>query len=86
VLLQTLNVHVRAQVAEELGDKVTILKVDTEKNEDLSTQLQIQGLPTMIFVGMDPEKPALRTEGLLPAAEIKNIVLTELLAATSAAA
>ena len=28
---------------------------------------QIQGLPTLVFVGMDPAKPALRTEGLLPA-------------------
>jgi hypothetical protein len=29
--------------------------------------LQIHGLPTLIFVGMDASKPALRTEGLLPA-------------------
>lgn len=29
--------------------------------------LQIHGLPTLIFVGMDANKPALRTEGLLPA-------------------
>lgn len=28
---------------------------------------QIHGLPTLIFVGMDASKPALRTEGLLPA-------------------
>lgn len=39
---------------------------------------QIQGLPTMIFIGMDPEKPALRTEGLLPAETIKTIVANEL--------
>jgi len=29
--------------------------------------LQIYGLPTLIFVGLDQSKPALRTEGLLPA-------------------
>ena len=28
---------------------------------------QIHGLPTLIFIGMDASKPALRTEGLLPA-------------------
>jgi len=39
---------------------------------------QIQGLPTMVFVGTDASKPALRTEGLLPAATIKNIVSNEL--------
>ena len=40
--------------------------------------MQIQGLPTMVFVGTDPAKPALRTEGLLPAKTIKEIVANEL--------
>ena len=40
--------------------------------------LQIQGLPTMVFVSTDPAKPALRTEGLLPAKTIKEIVANEL--------
>lgn len=40
--------------------------------------LQIQGLPTMIFIGTDNNKPALRTEGLLPAETIKNIIAKEL--------
>jgi hypothetical protein len=39
---------------------------------------QIQGLPTMIFIGTTPDKPALRTEGLLPAETIKNIIAKEL--------
>lgn len=33
--------------------------------------LQIQGLPTLIFVGMNKDRPALRTEGLLPATVIQ---------------
>ena len=74
------------QVAQELGDKIKIIKIDTEKNVELSSQLrvrssydgsaspppedfglicvlalQIEGLPTMVFVGMNKEKPALRT-------------------------
>lgn len=74
------------QVAQELGDKIKIIKIDTEKNIELSSQLrvracwgqsphcqswphtftshvglQIEGLPTMVFVGMNKEKPALRT-------------------------
>lgn len=66
-------------VARELGpDKVTVVKVDTDENPELSSQLQIQGLPTLVFVGMDPNKPALRTEGLLPAATVKDIILNEL--------
>lgn len=48
--------------------------------------LQIQGLPTMVFVGTDPNKPALRTEGLLPAHIIKEIVQNELIGPQTEAA
>lgn len=57
-----------------MQDQITIYKVNTDKNEELSSQLQIQGLPTMIFVGMNAEEPALRTEGLLPVSSILDIV------------
>ncbi|CAL5220956.1 g3061 [Coccomyxa viridis] len=73
------------QVYDELGDDIRIIKIDTDENPDLSSQLQIQGLPTMVFVGVDPNKPALRTEGLLPAASIKEIIQTELLPQAQAA-
>jgi len=36
--------------------------------------LQIQGLPTLVFVGTDVTKPAFRTEGLLPAGEILKVL------------
>ena len=38
------------------------------------TRAQIQGLPTLVFIGMDKEKPALRLEGLLPASAIKDVL------------
>lgn len=38
----------RLQVAEQLGDGVRILKLDTDRHPDISTQLQIQGLPTLV--------------------------------------
>lgn len=41
--------------------------------------LQIQGLPTMVFVGLDKSKPALRTEGLLPATSIIQIIKEQLM-------
>ncbi|KAF6264260.1 thioredoxin-like protein [Scenedesmus sp. NREL 46B-D3] len=66
------------KVAGELGEGIDVLKLDVDQNADLSTRLQIQGLPTMIFIGMDNNKPALRTEGLLPAETIKNIIKNEL--------
>ncbi len=36
--------------------------------------LQIEGLPTIVFIPKDGSKPALRTEGLLPAEQIVDIV------------
>lgn len=64
------------QVAQMLDD-IVIYKINTDADENraLSTQLQIQGLPTMIFVGTDGSEPALRTEGLMPAESIKDIVV-----------
>ncbi|KAJ9513937.1 hypothetical protein QJQ45_021040 [Haematococcus lacustris] len=61
-------------VAEELGDSVKVVKVDVDENRQLSTQLKIEGLPTMVFIPKDASRPALRTEGLLPAAQIIEIV------------
>ena len=39
-----------------------------------SLPVQIQGLPTLVFVGTDVTKPAFRTEGLLPAGEILKVL------------
>ena len=41
------------------------VKVDTDEEADLATQLQIQGLPTLVFVGTDATKPALRQDGAI---------------------
>mgnify|MGYP002177333333 CR=1 FL=1 len=66
------------KVKAELCDSVRIVQVDTDEETALSTQLQIQGLPTLVFVGTDTEKPALRTEGMLPAEMVKSIIRNEL--------
>ena len=73
------------EVSEKLGDTIKIIKIDCDKNESISAALQIQGLPTLIFVGMDASKPALRTEGLLPAQAIIDIVQQELLLTSAGA-
>ena len=62
------------KAAEELGDSVRFLKVNTEEEEDLASQLQIQALPTVVFVPAAADKQALRTEGLLAADVIVKIV------------
>lgn len=37
------------QVAEELGDKATIIKVDIDKNPKVASLYEIQGVPTFIL-------------------------------------
>ncbi|GBF91910.1 thioredoxin, chloroplastic [Raphidocelis subcapitata] len=66
------------KVAEEMGDRVDILKLDVDENPDLASALQIAGLPTMIFIGTDDSKPALRSEGLMTAETIKSILRKDL--------
>ena len=66
------------KVQAQLGDKVLCVKVDTDEETELATQLQIQGLPTLVFVSPDMAKPALRTEGMLPAETVVNVIENEL--------
>jgi len=37
------------EVASELGDKATIIKIDVELNEDLADALRIKSLPTILI-------------------------------------
>ncbi|PNH04970.1 Thioredoxin-like protein CITRX, chloroplastic [Tetrabaena socialis] len=62
------------KVAETMDGKVKVVKIDVDENPDLANMLKIQGLPTIVFIPKENGKPALRTEGWLPAAQIMEIV------------
>lgn len=66
------------KVAETMGDKIRVVKIDTDENPELSSQLKIEGLPTVVFVSPDASKPALRTEGLLSAETIVEMLEKEM--------
>ncbi|KAI5070569.1 hypothetical protein GOP47_0015193 [Adiantum capillus-veneris] len=66
------------KLAAEYGETVKFLKVDTDEEHELASELKIQGLPTLVFVSKDAEKNAIRTEGLLSADAIRNIIENEL--------
>ena len=36
-------------VAEALGDKASVIKIDVEKNKELANALRVKGLPTLII-------------------------------------
>ena len=37
------------QVYDELGDKIRVLKIDTDENPELSSQLQVAALPAVLL-------------------------------------
>lgn len=45
-----------------------------DQNQDLAGQLKIEGLPTLVFIPAQGGQPALRTEGLMKAQQIIDIV------------
>jgi thioredoxin 1 len=60
------------QVKSEMGDNISIIKVDVDKNPQAAQAYQIQGVPTLILF----KKGALmwRQSGVVPANAIKKVV------------
>ena len=65
---------VQEQLAAELGDNVSFVKIDTDEEVELASYFQIQGLPTLMVLGKDKGSKVLRAEGLLPADQIKQMI------------
>jgi thioredoxin 1 len=60
------------KVKSELGDAVSILKIDVDKNEALAAQYQVRGVPTMILFSQG--KPVWRQSGVLQEDEIVRTI------------
>jgi thioredoxin 1 len=61
------------EVKDSLGERVSIIKVDVDKNQELATMQQVRGVPTMIL--FQNGKQLWRQSGVLFKEEIvKNIL------------
>lgn len=60
------------QLKEKLGEQVTIVKVDVDKNPALSKKFMIQSVPTLML--FKKSKTLWRQSGVVPLANLESIV------------
>ncbi len=61
------------QIKENLGERITIIKIDVDKNQELAQKQQVRGVPTMIL--FQEGKQLWRQSGVLTKEEIIKIIL-----------
>lgn len=61
------------QVKDNLGDRITIIKIDVDKNQELAQKRQVRGVPTMML--FQEGKQLWRQSGVLTKEEIIKIIL-----------
>lgn len=60
------------EIKDELGDSVSIIKIDVDKNPALASQYRVQGVPTLIVFRNGQQ--LWRQSGALPKHEILSIL------------
>ena len=60
------------EVKQSLGDNVTILKLDVDKNPQVANAFQIQGVPTLIVFQNGEIK--WRQSGVVPAPQLRQVL------------
>ena len=61
------------QVKDSIGDRISIIKIDVDKNQELATKYQVRGVPTMILYQNGNQ--LWRQSGVLSKDEIIKIIL-----------
>ncbi|KAJ7982403.1 Thioredoxin [Quillaja saponaria] len=65
-------------LAVEYESNAMIIKVDTDDDYEFARDMQVRGLPTLFFISPDPNKDAIRTEGLIPIQMMRDIIDNEM--------
>ncbi|MCD7450115.1 hypothetical protein HAX54_003533 [Datura stramonium] len=65
-------------LAVEYENNALIVKVDTDDEYEFARDMQVRGLPTLYFISPDPNKDAIRTEGLIPIQMMRDIIDNDL--------
>jgi thioredoxin 1 len=60
-------------VKDSLGDRITIIKIDVDKNQELASKYQIRGVPTMML--FQNGKSLWRQSGVLTKEQLTEIIL-----------
>lgn len=60
------------EVKDRMGDQVTIIKVDVDKNPQAAAAYQVQGVPTLIV--FKEGQPVWRQSGVVPKTGLVNIL------------
>jgi len=61
------------QVKDSLGERITILKIDVDKNQELAAKYQVRGVPTMVLY--QNGKQLWRQSGVLSKEEILKTIV-----------
>lgn len=64
------------EVKDSLGDRISIIKVNVDKNQELAAMQQVRGVPTMIL--FQNGEPLWRQSGVLSKAEIIKTILEKI--------
>ena len=61
------------EVKDNLGDRISIIKIDVDKNQQIASKYQVRGVPTMILYQQG--KQLWRQSGVLTKDEIIRVIL-----------
>ncbi len=63
------------EVKDQLGDQISIIKIDVDKNQQIAAQYQVRGVPTMIL--FQKGQQLWRQSGVLDKSTIVNTILSK---------